>query len=147
MKTIFSSYRLHLDLLSTHPLHPPCAAEERPLLHRSADDSAHHPVCVRDVSSALHEDGLPPSDDTLGPCQVRRLRPTERGHRRSADLSLRFILCPFKRSDFTQDQGKLLCSTWENNVNILRHQVKICGTIWWSVRWKGLRQKRKWVAR
>lgn len=54
------------DLLSSHPLHPPCASEERALLHRSADDPADHPLCIWYVPLALHEDGLPPPDDTAG---------------------------------------------------------------------------------
>lgn len=64
------------DLISSHTLHSPRASEEGPLLYGAADAPADHPVCVRDVSSALHEDGLPPPDDPAGPCQVRRARPT-----------------------------------------------------------------------
>lgn len=35
------------------------ASEESALLHSSSDDPADHPLCVRDVPSVLHEDGLP----------------------------------------------------------------------------------------
>lgn len=58
------------DLLPPHPLHPPCASEESALLHRSSDDPADHPLCVRDVPSALHEDGVPSPDDTAGSYSV-----------------------------------------------------------------------------
>ena len=76
---------LRLDLLPSHPLRPPSASEEGPLLHSAADDPADHPVCVRDVSSALHEDGLPPADDPAGPRQVRR--PSQHGNKHGATMS------------------------------------------------------------
>lgn len=62
---------LRLDVLSSHALHPSRASEEGPLLHGPADDAAHHSVCIRNVSSALHEDGLSASDDSARPCEVR----------------------------------------------------------------------------
>lgn len=61
---------LLLDLLPSYPLHPPGASEEGPLFHSAADDPADHPVCLWDVSAALHEDGLPPADDPACPSQV-----------------------------------------------------------------------------
>lgn len=62
---------MYLDFISAHPLHPPCATEESALLHCAADAPAHHSVCFWHVPPALHEDGLSPSDDPAGPCQVR----------------------------------------------------------------------------
>lgn len=63
-----------LDLIPAHPLHSPRASEESPLLYRTTDDPAGHPLRLWHVSSALHEDGFPPPDDPAGPCQVRELR-------------------------------------------------------------------------
>lgn len=72
--TLFFNPRSLLpDVLSADPLHSPRASEESPLLYGSADDPADRPLCLWDVSSALHEDGLPPSDDTAGTYQVRGL--------------------------------------------------------------------------
>lgn len=58
------------DILPPYPLHPPGAPEEGALLHRVADDPADCPVCLWDVPSTLHEDGLPSAHDPAHPHQV-----------------------------------------------------------------------------
>lgn len=72
---MYVSTSVCLDVISSYPLHPASPSEEGPLLHRASDDPADHRVCIWDASPALHEDGLPSSDDPSCPRQVRRPRP------------------------------------------------------------------------